>query len=223
MAHAPGLRRSGSAHECAQARTSASDPSDSSGNELVSTPEITSECADPRTRARLTICRNGDFEYIVVDGRPFGRDISVGRLVGLARPRDVRRRIALLIERGVIDDKSLVVWDAGDGAQSYYLDSNAAMKVAFRSNTGAAEDVVMRVAKTFMENENEAADGLVSVEKALIGYQRTLAFIAKKTTPDPARRAALPALEKYARAAGLPLPDLAELMPASPQPRLPGV
>lgn len=178
--------------------------------------------APPRHVARLHLYREGGIEYIVVNGERFVRDIDLGRAMAFSRPRDIRKLIGRAIDEGALASGDFFSVTDDAAGTTTYLHQRAATSLAVRSGAAKKEEVLMQLIVFYGRGDMDRRDGL-TIKEALLGYNRTLAFVAKKTTPDPARRAAVPALEKYARAAGLPLPDLADLMPASPQPRLPGV
>lgn len=86
------------AHQCADARTLTEKEDETTGNNLVPVTQNTLNCAQARASARLTIHRDGDMETIVIDNQTFYRDVGIGRLCGLARPRDIRRRFAAMID-----------------------------------------------------------------------------------------------------------------------------
>lgn len=177
----------------------------------------------------MTLYREGGIEATIVDSKPHYKDSDIGRLIGLSRPRDIRRRVALLLERGEISAAQVVqLENEDDGGQVFYVDSSAAMKLAFRSNTGAAEEVVTRVMNALSEKQQDRAEAM-PVDKALAAFERTLGRISREK--DATIRAAyIPVLERYARMAGVPVPERADLLGAVlpsagglDQPRLPGV
>lgn len=207
------------ATDVAQARTSPPKTGRNNQNIQLSSNQTPSKCALPRTGARLTIYRDGDMETIVVDNRTFYRDVAIGRLVGLARPRDIRRRFASMIEDGKIAEHQYIILEDDDAGKVYYVDRETAIRAAFRSNTGNAETVVMQMVGAVSNQAiNSAA---ISLKDALAGYDRTISFMAGKA-PRMAKIAKLPLLEMYARSAGLPIPDVSELI-GPDQPRLDGV
>lgn len=197
-----------------------SSPSDAQQTNL---PAVKSNgyVADARPGARLHLYREGGIESTGVDNKQFYRDVDLGKMFGLSRPRDLRKTIVRMIERGDIGEEQYILLD-DDDAQIYYVDRSAAMRLAFRSNAGDSETLVMRVLST-IPVANEAAADAIPRKEAMTGYQRTLAFISKKDTPRESKVASVPLLERYARAAGLPIPDVAALVGPSDQPRLPGV
>lgn len=63
---------------------------------------------------------------------------------------------------------------------------------------------------------------LIPAKDAMSGCDRIISFMARKEVPRAAKIAKLPLLEKYARFAGIPTPDVSELI-GPDQPRLEGV
>lgn len=175
--------------------------------------------AHARHVARLSIDRNGEIEWTVVDNKKFFRDTNLGRILKFARPRDVRKPIMRMIERGEISEDQFILVDDEDGGQVVYLDNAAAMKLAVRTKS-VTEDTIMQMLAAVSSVDDAKAS--MTEDRALVGYNRTLAFICKKDTQRSAKLASLPVLEKYARAAGIQTPDLSELI-GPDQPPLPGV
>ncbi|MFH2082072.1 MAG: hypothetical protein ABIK08_11375 [Pseudomonadota bacterium] len=152
--------------------------------------------------------------------KAFFRDTDIGRVIGLSRPRTIRERIKPMIESGDIrTDQVIVVME--DGITTYYLDSAAAFRLAFRSNVGDAEVIAMRMMRVAALSKWEPESDPISIEKALAAIARTLGQIEK------AKNAAVisglvSVLERYCRMAGVPMPERSLLL-AAEQPRLPGV
>lgn len=63
---------------------------------------------------------------------------------------------------------------------------------------------------------------LIPAKDAMSGCDRIISFMARKDAPRAAKVAKLPLLEKYARSAGIDMPDVSELL-GPVQPRLEGV
>lgn len=63
---------------------------------------------------------------------------------------------------------------------------------------------------------------LIPAKDAMTGCDRIISFMARKDVPRAAKVAKLPLLEKYARSAGIPMPDVSDLI-GPDQPRLEGV
>lgn len=63
---------------------------------------------------------------------------------------------------------------------------------------------------------------LIPAKDAMSGCDRIISFMARKEVPREAKVAKLPLLEKYARFAGIPTPDVSRLI-GPDQPRLEGV
>lgn len=208
------------AHQCADARTLTEKEDETTGNNLVPVTQNTLNCAQARASARLTIHRDGDMETIVIDNQTFYRDVGIGRLCGLARPRDIRRRFAAMIEQGKLAEHQYILLDDDDGGNIYYVDKETALRAAFRSNTGDAESVVMRMVGAVSKSGEVATR--ISLKDALSGCDRIISFLAKKDTPRAAKIAKLPLLERFCREAGISMPDVSELLGPETQ-RLPGV
>lgn len=170
---------------------------------------------------RLCIERVAGNETIVVDGIRFHRDIDLGKSLKFSRPRNIRATIKKAIERGEIVEDQYIVIDDDEGGQVFYLDKTAAMKLVVKTK-GINEEMIM-AALSMVSTPVEKVGASMSEEKALNGYTRMIAFMSKKDTPRAAKLASLPALEKYARAAGLHIPDVSDLVGPADQPRLPGV
>ena len=169
---------------------------------------------------RLCIDRICGVESIVVDGVRFFRDIDLGKNLQFSRPRNIRATIKKAIERGEITDAQFIVIDDDDGGQVFYLDKEAGIKLTVGTK-GITEEMIMAML-SMVSAPVEKVGASISEEKSLNGYHRTIAVMSKKDTPRAAKLALLPVLEKYARSAGLPIPDVSELIGPA-QPRLEGV
>jgi hypothetical protein len=170
----------------------------------------------------MAFVRKDGIEMTYQDGRWLVRDTDLGRAIGLSRPRAIRERIKAMLEKGEITAGQITVV-IDDGLVVYYVDQETATSLAFRSNVAGAEVIAKRMLRvnSHFVGRSDAVDA-VPVVVAMTGYQRTLAFIGRTSVPAELRRAALPLLEKYARSAGLPVPDVGALESLD-QPRLPGV
>ena len=176
--------------------------------------------AHARHVARLVLDRNGDIESTEVDNKRYFRDTDLGRVLNFSRPRDIRKPIQRMIESGDIPEDQFILVDDEDSGQVFYLDNMAAMKLAVRTKS-VTEAMIMKMIAT-VSNATTKAESSISSEKAISGYHRTVSFLSKKDMPRAGKLAMVPVLEKYARAAGLPIPDVSDLI-GPDQPRLDGV
>ncbi len=189
-------------------------PADSTSRAL--TPEV------GRVDDRQFVRENG-LEMTYSGDRGFVRDVDLARsVIGLAKPRNIRERIKAMLANGDIrQDQVIALID--DDAIVYYVDRQAATTLAFRSSKTDPEEIARRMFG--VQSAFDSASGLVApmpLEKAISGYQRTISFLIKKDAPRAGKLAMVPVLEKYARAAGLPMPDVSELI-GPDQPRLEGM
>lgn len=171
--------------------------------------------------------RKDGIEMACISGKWLMRDIDLGKLIGLSRLRHIRDRIKSMANPGpgkpseIKDGQLLTVVD--DDITIYYVDSQLANTLAFRSNVGNAEVIatrMMRVAELFARTslDNSAAE-----EKALAAYERAVVMWDRAKTPE-AKAALAPAVLRRARVAGVDLPRLApQSAEKNDQPRLPGV
>jgi hypothetical protein len=185
--------------------------------------------ANAQTRALPPACgREEDRVFHRVNGvemtqdgsRTFFRDTDIAKVIGLAKPRNIKERIKLMIESGDIHAEQVVVV-MEEGVVTYYLDSAAAFRLAFRSNVGDAEAVAMRMMRVAALSKWEPETEPISTEKALAAIARTLGQIEKSKNPA-VTSGLVSVLERYCRMAGVPMPDRALLIGADQQ-RLPGV
>lgn len=185
-------------------------------------PEVyPANVAGARQESRSIIYRDSVMESARVDSHDYYRDIDLGKLLGLSRPRDIRKTIARMVEREDIGSHQFITMDDGEGNQVFYLDKTASLKLAFRSNTGNAELVVMRVLEVVTGHADKVEVDSRAMDKHLAAIARTLVQIEK--AKNPAVSAGLVSvLERYCRMAGVTMPDRALLI-STEQPRLPGV
>ncbi len=169
---------------------------------------------------RLTIDRISGTESICLDNERFHRDTDLAKALRYERPRNVRKLIVKMIQEGQITDDQYIVIDDDDGGRIFYLSKNAAIALTVRSKSVTAE--MMMSMMTVISAHPSRQMPSISDEKAASGYRSTIAFLSKKDTPRAGKLAMVPVLEKYARAAGLPMPDVSELI-GPDQPRLAGV
>lgn len=213
-------------------RTPAIDPAQApsfDGDSLVSPgrsaviPAIDPALAPVSRRVEeMSFVRKDGIEMTFSGGKWFMRDIDLGRTIGLSRPRYIRERIRSMIERGDINEMQVIAV-SDDGNTVFFIDQETATSLAFRSNVAGAEAIAKRMMRVnVMYQGKDDSEGSIPIEKALNGYHRMISFISKKETLRAAKLASLPVLEKYARAAGLPTPDVSELI-GPDQPRLMGV
>ncbi len=183
-------------------------------------PEQPTDVALARHVSRVAIYREGDVEYMLVNGKRLYRDTYVAALLGLSRPRDIRKTIERVIKRGdIAPNQYMAITD--DDITVYYVDSESSVLLAFNSNAGDKKSMVMRVLGCIRGVE-ETEKQIMSMKDALAGYDKTISYIARKDVPRAAKLAKIPLLECYARAAGQPVPDVSELL-GPDQPRLDGV
>lgn len=208
------------ATDVAEARHSGVKIAVSDVTQPIDSSNSTTDVALARHRSRVIIYREDGVEYLVIDGKRLYRDLYLGRQMELSRPRDLRKTIARLIKRGDITSDQFLLMD-DDEVSSYYVDADAAMSLAFNSNAGDTKSRVMRLVSSIRGIE-EADTPAMSLKDALSGFDRIITFMASKSAPRAAKLAKLPLLGCYARAAGLLVPDVSEMIGAE-IPRLPGV
>lgn len=204
----------------AHARPEVTNAADISNNSASETQFPAIYGAHARHVSRLVLDRNGEIESTEVDNKRYFRDTDLGRVLSFSRPRDIRKPIQRMIESGDVSEDQFILVDDEDSGQVFYLDNMASMKLAVRTKS-VTEAMIMKMIAT-VSNVPAKAESSISSEKAVGGYQRTIAFLSKKDTPRAGKLAMVPVLEKYARAAGLPMPDVSELI-GPDQPRLTGV
>lgn len=208
------------AHDGADARTG----DDKTENSPVVLPRNTAlttlQGAHARHPARLIIEKNADIESTSIDNNRYFKDTDLGKILGFSRPRDIRKPLLRMIESGDITDDQHIVVDDDDGGQVYYLDNLAAMKLTVRTKS-VTEEMIMKMIATVSAPPTMPALP-IAAEKALAGYQRSIVYLSRKDVPPAAKRAMVPILERYARAADVAMPDVSELI-GPETPRLPGV
>lgn len=204
------------------------------GVDGVKTGELITAEADKSALAPA--CRRGDevlfvrkdgIEMACIDGKWLMRDIDLGKLIGLSRPRHIRDRIKSMVNPGsgkqseIKDGQLLTVID--DDITIYYVDSSLANTLAFRSNIGNAEAIAMRMMRVTELFARTSRDNSAAEEKALAAYERAVAMWDKAKTAE-AKAALVPAITRRASAAGFEPPCLAfKSVDTKDQPRLPGL
>lgn len=208
------------AQGCAPERNKGVIQAVSESSELRFVPKNMPNVAQARNLARYVIYREGEMEYIIANGKRLYLDSFIAKEIGLSRPRDLRRTIARSIERGdIARDQYIEMTD--DEVTRYYVDSEASVFLAFNSTSGDKRLMVMRVVGRIRSIE-EVDKASISQKDALVGYERTINFMAKKDAPRAAKMAKVPLLDLYCRVASLPMPDISDLI-GPDQPRLDGV
>lgn len=179
-----------------------------------------SDIALARHVSRVAIYREGDVEYMIVNGKRLYRDTYIGAQLGLSRPRDIRKTVERVIKRGDIAPNQYMAITEDD-VTVYYVDSESSVLLAFNSNAGDKKTMVMKVLGRIRGVEEADRPGM-SMKDALAGYDKATSYIARKEAPRAAKIAKLPLLERFCREAGIAMPDVSELL-GPETPRLPGV
>lgn len=182
--------------------------------------ETASDVAPARHVSRVAIFREGDVEYMIVNGKRLYRDTYIGAQLGLSRPRDIRKTIERVIKRGGIAPNQYMAITEDD-VTVYYVDSESSVLLAFNSSAGDKKTMVMNVLGRIRGVEESDRPGM-SMKDALAGYDKVTSYIARKDVPRAAKITKLPLLERFCREAGISMPDVSELL-GPDQPRLEGV
>lgn len=79
------------------------------------------------------------------------RDMQLARMIGLAKPRNLRERIKTMLESGALKAEWVTVEEDEDsGNPIYYLGRNAALKIITRSETPIADEIANQIIEVFI-------------------------------------------------------------------------
>lgn len=81
----------------------------------------------------------------------FIRDMQLARMIGLAKPRNLRERIKAMLESGALKPEWVTIEaDEDSGNPVYYLGRNAALKIITRSETPIADEIANQIIDVFI-------------------------------------------------------------------------